>query len=325
MRPADPLVSVVCPMYREEATIEQFHGRLVDALAKVEPPVRYQVVYVDDGSDDRSADKIEHLCHQDERIQLVKLARNFGHQLAITAGLDHATGDATVIIDTDLQDPPELIGDLIAQWREGSDVVDAERIRRHGESRALLFMVRRFYRLVQRLSETPMPENVGDFRLIDRVVREVFVSMREENRYIRGMFPWIGFSRGSISYERDVRFAGRSNYRLGRRFRLALDAVTSFSERPLTLAAAFGAFVTLLALALAIWIVVSKVLDPDRVLAGYGSLMVVVLFLGGVQLLSLGLIGSYLGRVYRESKARPLYVVRSRTNIERELPKEPTR
>ena len=316
MRPTDPLVSVVCPMFREEATVEQFHARLAAALEGVSPPVRYEAIYVDDGSDDASAEKVRGLSRDDDRVKLVQLSRNFGHQLAITSGLDHATGDAAVVIDTDLQDPPEVIPELIAHWRVGYDVVDGQRTVRPGEPRTMLFLIGWFYRILGWLSETPLRSEVGDFRLIDREVREVFVSMREENRYIRGMIPWIGFRNTAVPYERDVRYAGQSNYRFLRRVRLAFDAVTSFSERPLNLASALGGMITVLALGLALWVVVGTVLDPGRGVPGYRSLMVVVLFMGGVQLLSIGLVGAYLGRVYRESKGRPLYVVCSRVNIE---------
>lgn len=302
-------------MYREEATIEQFHARLAAALESVTPPVRYEAIYVDDGSDDASVEKVRALGERDERVKLVELSRNFGHQLAITSGLDHATGDATVVIDTDLQDPPEVIPKLIAQWRDGYDVVDGQRTHRPGEPKLMLFLIGWFYRILGWLSETPLRSEVGDFRLIDRQVREVFVSMREENRYIRGMVPWIGFRNTAVPYERDARYAGESNYRFTRRVRLAFDAVTSFSERPLNLASGLGATITLVALLLAVWVIVRTILEPGRTVAGYGSLMVAVLFMGGVQLLSLGLLGAYLGRIYRESKNRPLYVVRSLVNF----------
>lgn len=303
-------------MYREEATIEQFHGRLASALESITPPVRFEAIYVDDGSDDASAEKVRAMGAGDDRVKLVELSRNFGHQLAITSGLDHATGDATVVIDTDLQDPPEVIPEMVAKWREGFDVVDGQRTQRPGEPKVMLFLIGWFYRILGWLSETPLRSEVGDFRLIDRKVREVFVSMREENRYIRGMVPWIGFRNAVVEYQRDVRYAGESNYRFVRRVRLAFDAVTSFSERPLNIASALGATITLVALLMALWIIIRTVLDPGRSVAGYGSLMVVVLFMGGVQLLSLGLVGAYLGRVYRESKGRPLYVVRSLVNFE---------
>ncbi len=315
-RPPDPLISVVCPMFREEATIGEFHSRLIAALDSIEPAVRFELIYVDDGSDDGSVSLVRKFCADDKRVKLVELARNFGHQLAITSGIDHASGDATVIIDTDLQDPPEMIPAMVSLWRDGNDVVDGQRTKRAGESRLMLFLIKCFYRLLGRLSDTPLPTEVGDFRLIDRDVRRIFVTMREENRYIRGMIPWIGFSRGVVPYERDSRFAGASNYRFVRRVRLAFDAIASFSERPLQIASGIGVIFTLMALALAAWIVISKLLHPETVLAGYGSLMVVVLFLGGVQLLGLGLVGAYVGRLYREVKGRPLYVVRTRVNLD---------
>jgi dolichol-phosphate mannosyltransferase len=303
-------------MFREEATIETFHGRLVAALDSISPPIAYEAIYVDDGSDDSTVELIKAICESDPRVKLVALSRNFGHQLAITSGLDHASGDAAITIDTDLQDPPEVIPAMVEQWRAGFEVVDGERSARAGESRTLMFAVRQFYGLLERLSDTPLPSQVADFRLIDRDVLDVFNSMREENRYVRGMIPWVGFKRTTVQYERDRRYAGDSNYRLGRRIRLAFDAITSFSERPLQIASTIGLFVTLFALILAGWIVIRTLTIPDAGLTGYASIIVSVLFVGGIQLLGLGLIGSYMGRIYREVKARPLYVVRSRVNLD---------
>jgi glycosyltransferase involved in cell wall biosynthesis len=287
-RRPDPLISVVSPVYREEATLRELHLRV--------------------------------LCAVDPHVKVVELSRNFGHQLAITSGLDHAAGDAVIVIDSDLQDPPEVIAEMVARWREGYDVVYGVRRRRNGEGRVKLMTAKWFYRLLDRISETPLPLDAGDFRLLDRQVLDVLAGMREGSRYIRGLVSWIGFDQTAVHYERDARRAGKTNYSLGKMLRLAVDAVTSFSERPLRVAFALGTLVTVVSLALAAWIVVAKLVDPDASLPGYASIMLVVLFFGGVQLLCLGLLGEYVGRIYRETKQRPLYVVRERVNFDESAP-----
>jgi polyisoprenyl-phosphate glycosyltransferase len=315
-RPAEPLISLVCPVFREEATIGEFYRRATDARGAIDPPVRHELVFVNDGSDDASGDILREMCAKDPRVKLVELSRNFGHQLAITSGVDHAAGDAIVLIDTDLQDPPAIIGVMVERWREGWDVVYGRRTAREGEPRLKLLAVRVFYRLMSRPSETELPEDVGDFRLMDRHVCDELRGMREDNRYLRGLVAWLGFQQTAVSFARDGRFAGDSNYRLARRLRLAFDGLTSFSERPLRFASGLGLVTTLVALVLATYVAVTKIVDPSRSTEGYASLMIVVLLLGGIQLLGIGLIGEYLGRTYRESKRRPLYIVRDRVNFE---------
>jgi dolichol-phosphate mannosyltransferase len=315
-RPADPLLSVVCPVYREEAGIGEFHRRLSTALDAIEPAIRWEVIFVNDGSDDRSGDVLRDICATDRRLKMVDLSRNFGHQLAITSGLDHAAGDAVAVIDSDLQDPPEVIGEMVNAWREGHDVVYGQRTVRAGEPRWRLLSIRMFYRLINRLADTPLPLDTGDFRLMDRQVLDVLRSMREENRYIRGLVSWIGFNQTAVVYDRDPRHAGVTNYSPIKLVKLAANGITAFSERPLRLASGLGAIVTLISLLAAVWIIVAKIVDPSQSIAGYASMMVMILFFGGVQLLCLGLMGEYIGRIYRESKNRPLYVVRDRVNME---------
>ena len=315
-RPARPLISVVCPVFREVQTIKEFYRRVTEVLESITPNVRHELVFVNDGSDDGSGEELRAICSIDDRAKLVDLSRNFGHQLAITSGIDHATGDAVVLMDSDLQDPPEVIPEMVERWRSGYDVVYGVRSRRDGEKRLMLAASALFYRLINRLSDTNLPLDTGDFRLMDRAVADVLRSMREENRYIRGLVSWIGYSQTSVPYARDARFAGESKYGLMRRVRFGFDGLTSFSERPLRFASAVGAVIVVIAMTLAAYIVVAKVVDPSRSIEGYASIMVAVLFLGGVQLLCVGLLGEYVGRIYRESKDRPLYVVRDRVNLD---------
>jgi dolichol-phosphate mannosyltransferase len=309
VRPDLPLISVVAPVYNEEGGITQFYERVEGVLAALVPAVDYELVFVNDGSSDGSADVLRGLLARDQHVRLLDLSRNFGHQKAITAGLDHARGDAVVVIDSDLQDPPEVIAQMVLEWRGGADVVYGVRTRRNNESRFKLVTASLFYRFLNWLSDTPLPLDAGDFRLIDRRVVEVLRTLREENRYLRGMVAWAGFRQTAVAYERDARIAGKTHYSLPKMVRLAVDAVTSFSEKPLRAAWLLGVFLTCATFVLAAAIVVAKLVDPSRSISGYASLMVVILFLGGVQLFTIGLLGEYVGRIYRESKERPLYVV----------------
>lgn len=314
-RPDDALVSVVCPVYREEATIREFHRRATEAMEAITPAVRHELIYVNDGSDDASGEILREICAADPRAKLVDLSRNFGHQLAITAGIDHAGGDAVATIDTDLQDPPEVIGEMVARWREGWDVVYGQRHVRPGEPRLRLFAIRAFYRVLNRLSDIQLPVDTGDFRLMDRRVRDQLASMQEENRYLRGLVAWVGFDQTAVIYERDERFAGESNYGFTKLARLGFDGLTSFSERPLRFASGIGLLVTAASVLIALYIIIAKIVDPSQAIQGYASLIVAVLFFGGLQLLALGLLGEYVGRTYRESKQRPLYVVGDSMNL----------
>jgi polyisoprenyl-phosphate glycosyltransferase len=314
-RPDLPLISVVCPVYREEHGIDEFRRRLVAAMESIEPAARFEVIFVNDGSDDRSGEILRELCAADERLKLIDFSRNFGHQLAITAGMDAANGDACVVIDSDLQDPPEVIPRMVQAWREGGEVVYGQRSIRAGEPRLRLWAIKVFYRGINKLVDRPLPVDTGDFRLVDRTVLEVLQEMREENRYVRGLVSWVGFNQVAVRYDRDPRFAGTTNYPFTKLLKLAADGVTSFSERPLRLASGLGAMATVIGICLALWVIVSKLADPHKTFAGYASIMVAILFFGGVQLLCVGVLGEYVGRTYRESKGRPLYVVRERLNL----------
>jgi len=303
------LVSIVSPVYQEEAGIEEFHRRLVASMEGIDDDLAFEVVYVNDGSKDRSLDLLEKIAADDDRVRVVDLSRNFGHQVALSAGVDHARGDAVVVIDSDLQDPPEVIPEMIQRWRDGFKVVYGVRTSRAGETRFKLLTSKIYYGLMDRISEVPLPRQAGDFRLLDRKVVDVLDQMPERNRYVRGMVAWVGFPQCAVEYERDARFAGSTNYTLGRMVRLALDGLTSFSDRPLRLATQLGVIVMALSFAVAAWTIVASLFDLGTSSRGWSSLMAVVLLLGGVQLLCIGVLGEYVGRVYRETKGRPLYVV----------------
>ena len=307
----DSLVSVVVPVFDERDTVGEMYQRLA-AVFDVLEGVSGQFVFVDDGSSDDTLELLRALAAGDGRVRVVGLSRNFGHQAAITAGLDHAAGDAVVLIDGDLQDPPEVIPAMIERWRAGADVVYGARSVRHGESLFKRASAKLFYRVVGRLSDTPLPFDAGDFRLLDRAVADVLRDMREEARYLRGMVAWAGFRQEAVPYERDERYAGETKYSMGKMVKLALDGVTSFSSRPLVLAAQLGATITVGAFIYLVWIVANRLTDPHSVVAGWTSVLVAILFLGGVQLLSIGILGVYVGRVFSASKERPLYVVRTR-------------
>jgi len=304
----DIQLCVVSPVYCEQDCIETFYERLVAVLEPLDG-IAFELLFVDDGSTDGSLDLLRKIGQQDKRVRVLALSRNFGHQLAITCGMDSARGDVVVVMDSDLQDPPEVIPRMLDQWRAGSKVVYGVRSSREGESRVKLATARAFYRLLNRLSDVPLPLDAGDFRLLDRQVIDVLAELREENRYIRGLVSWVGFPQSAVVYMRDVRHAGRTKYSLPKMMKLATDGITSFSQRPLRLAFTVGSVITIIAALLAAYIVVAKLAEPASSLPGFASLMCVVLFLGGFQLLFLGLLGEYVGRIFGETKRRPLYIV----------------
>jgi dolichol-phosphate mannosyltransferase len=304
-----PLVSLVAPVYCEEELIEEFYRRAKAAMAGLAPKYDHEIVLVNDGSTDRTLEILKALAERDPHLRVASLSRNFGHQLAITAGIDLAAGDAVVIIDSDLQDPPEVVPQMIAKWEEGFKVVYGVRSHRQGESRFKLATASLFYRLMQGLSDTPIPLDAGDFRLVDRAVVEVIKQMREEHRYMRGMMAWAGFRQFGLLYQRDRRYAGQTKYTVAKMVRLAVNAILSFSAKPLYLAGYFGVLVTFVSLLLLAWIVIGKLINPAGSALGWSSLIAVVLFLGGVQLMSIGILGQYVGRLFEQSKQRPLYIV----------------
>ena len=306
------LLSVVVPVYGSEEILPETHRRLSAALAALGPELDHEIVFVNDGGPDDALGALRKIAAGDPRVRVIALSRNFGHQVAITAGLDTARGDAAGIIDDDLQDPPEAIADMVAKWREGYQVVHGVRTERKGESALKRWSASAFYRLMQWLSDTPLPLDSGDFRLIARSVVDALVQMREETRYVRGMVAWAGFRHCEVSYVRDARYSGTGNYNLRRLMRLALDGALSFSVRPLQLMTQFGMLVTVLATLAGVWVVVSRIFNLGMTVPGWSAIMVAVLFMGGVQLISIGVLGAYLGRVFTEAKHRPLYLVAER-------------
>ena len=300
-----PLLSVVIPVYNEQAVLPEMYRRLTEVLEGMEES--YEILLVNDGSRDRSLEIMIRLRKRDPRVSLVNLARNFGHQLAVTAGLDHARGQAVVIIDADLQDPPEVIPQMVALWREGYDVVYGQRQARAGESLFKKVSAAAFYRFLRRMTSVDIPVDTGDFRLISRRVVDAMGRLGEHHRFLRGMIAWLGFRQVALKYERAPRFAGQTKYPLRKMLRFAADATVSFSFLPLRAATALGFVVAAACLVYAGYAVWARLFAGVTV-SGWTSLMVAVLFLGAVQLLSLGIIGEYLGRVYEEVKGRPLYV-----------------
>jgi dolichol-phosphate mannosyltransferase len=307
MKTKQPVISVVVPCYNEEAVIAETHRQLREILQSL-PGAGYEIIYVDDGSKDRTVEILQALYQHDAHVRVVTLSRNFGHQIAVTAGIDHATGDAVVLIDADLQDDPVVIKLMVEQWHNGYDVAYGMRTERAGESAFKLYSAKVFYRLLNRLADIPIPKDTGDFRLMDRKVIEVLKSMPERDRFVRGMVSWIGFKQISIPYQRAPRFAGETKYPLLRMLRLAGDGILSFSIAPLRLATWMGFLTSGLAL-LGILYALSMRVFTNIWVPGWTALMIAVLFLGGIQLICLGLIGEYVGRTYNESKNRPLYVV----------------
>jgi dolichol-phosphate mannosyltransferase len=303
------LVSVVAPIYNEDALIDEFYARVCAAMEDLP----FELVLVDDGSTDGSQMALERLASADPRVRVVFLSRNFGHQTALTAGLDHAQGDAVVMLDADLQDPPELIATMLDRWRAGCDVVYAVREQRDGESRFKLSTARWFYKLFDKLAQVELQHNSGDFRLLDRRALDALLSMRERNRFLRGMTVWVGYTQAAVPYRRDPRHAGETKYTLSKMLRFSLDAISSFSHRPLQLATFLGFMISTLAFIAIPVVVVLRLLGSY--LPGFGALTIVVLLLGGIELIAIGIIGEYVGRIYDEVKGRPLYLIRARRNM----------
>jgi dolichol-phosphate mannosyltransferase len=299
------LISVVAPIHNEAETIAELHRRLTSVLTELGD---YEIVLVDDGSLDRSWEHMLALAPGDPHLRLVRLSRNFGHQAALTAGLEAARGDAVVLIDADLQDPPELIPLLVAKWREGFDVVYGLRTRREGETLFKRSTASVFYRLLRGMTRIEIPADAGDFRLLSRRAVDALARMPERARFLRGMTSWLGFPQAGVQYERDARFAGKTKYPTRRMISFALDAVTSFSTTPIRIVTGLGFVLVAFCVVVLGWTVYIK-LFTDTAVAGWTSLLIVVLLLGGMQLVSLGIIGQYVGRIFEEAKQRPLFVV----------------
>jgi glycosyltransferase involved in cell wall biosynthesis len=302
------LLSVVVPVYNEEQVLNEFHRRLASVLDKL--PANSEIIYVNDGGLDNTLNIIEGLRDQDPRVALVDLSRNYGKDVALTAGLDHSKGEAVVVIDADLQDPPELILEMVAAWKDGYEMVYAKRIVRQGESFLKKATANIFYRLIQYFSRVKIPKDTGDFRLLSRRAVNALLQMRERNRFMKGMFAWIGYSQKAIYYRRDPRYAGKTKWSYWRLWNFALDGLTSFTIAPLKISTYLGLTIAFGAFVYSVYIIIKTLLFGEPV-RGYPSLMVVILFLGGIQLIGIGIIGEYLGRMFDETKQRPLYLTKS--------------
>ncbi len=312
-----PTISVVAPVFNEEAILPEFYRRMRAVLDATGDS--WELILVNDGSSDRSAEIMAALHTQDSHVKVLDFSRNFGHQLAITAGIDYATGDAVVVIDADLQDPPEVIPELIAKWREGYEVVYAVRAERQGETWFKEFTAKAFYRVIHQVTDINIPMDAGDFRLMDRGAVDALKRMRERHRFMRGMSVWVGFKQTGVSYVRAERYAGETKYPLNKMLRFALDGITSFSYFPLQLATYAGFIIAGIAVLGIIATIILR-LTGSQAFYGQATTLVSVLFLGGVQLISLGIIGEYLGRIYDEVKGRPLYIVRDALGFEKRPP-----
>jgi dolichol-phosphate mannosyltransferase len=312
------IVTLIVPVYCEEEVIEECYKRIKSVMDSL-TNYGYELIFINDGSTDNTLNILKNIVAQDKRVKIINFSRNFGHQIAITAGLDKAGGDAAIIIDADLQDPPELIPEMIKKWEEGYKIVYARRVTRKGERKFKLWSASIFYWVLKKLTDVKIPLNTGDFRLIDkRVVRELR-KIKEKNRFVRGLSSWVGFQQVGIEYEREKRFAGKTKYPLKKMISFALDGILSFSQKPLKIALNIGFISILLGIVMIIYVFIGKIFFPAITMPGWASILIAVVFFGGVQLFTIGIIGEYIGRIYDETKNRPLYIIEDEVNFEKEI------
>ncbi len=306
IKPDRELLSIVVPVFNEQEVILDFHKRVKNVVSGLN--FDYEIIYINDGSTDETNSILNNLHLHEKNISLLELSRNFGKEIALTAGLDHTQGDAVIIIDADLQDPPELIPELIKNWKQGFDIVYAKRRKRHGESFLKKITAYFFYRLIRKTSKINIPEDTGDFRLLSKRAVNAVTKMREQHRFMKGLFAWIGFPQKYVFYDRAPRAAGKTTWGYWKLWNFALEGITSFTTIPLRLSTYFGFLTAFGALIYGIYIIIKTLLYGDPA-PGYPSLAVIILFLGGIQLIAIGIIGEYLGRIFNETKARPLYFI----------------
>lgn len=311
--PSATLLSVIVPCFNEEEVIEHTHGRLEAALRAITPD--FEIIYVDDGSKDGTAALLRDIQAGSDKVRIIRLSRNFGHQVAVTAGVEYAVGDAVVLIDADLQDPPEVIAEMVEKWREGYHVVYGTRAERPGETKFKLWTAHAFYRLINSLSEVPIPLDTGDFRLMDRSVVDALARMRERHRLLRAMTSWVGFRQFALPYRRAERFAGTSKYPLRKMLTLAIDGIISFSAVPLKLVTTVGLAFSALSVIGIIYALIVR-LTTDNWVQGWTLIFITMLMIGGLQFIFLGVIGEYIGRIYSEAKNRPLFLVMEELGFE---------
>ena len=305
--------SVVVPVFNEEEVINETYKRLTEVMQSTGES--YEIIFVNDGSRDKTALMAREICNKDSNVKLIDFSRNFGHQTAITAGMDYACGDAVVVIDADLQDPPEVILEMLKKWREGYEIVYGQRIKREGETAFKKFTAKVFYRFLRSMTDVDIPVDTGDFRLIDRKVCNAMKQISERNRYVRGIVSWLGFKSAPVEFERKKRFAGTTKYPLKKMLKFASDAIMSFSYKPLKIATFFGGFVSIASFVTLLVMIILKLCGVGEYVDGWTSLAVISLFLNGIVLMILGIIGEYIGRIYDEAKDRPLYVIREVVNF----------
>lgn len=313
------LLSIVVPVYNEQEVIDETYKRLTAVFKEYFMDIEY--IFINDGSRDNTYTKLSEIASKNSGVRVINFARNFGHQIAITAGMDYAKGDAIVIIDADLQDPPEVILDMVKKWQEGYEVVYGKRLKREGETFFKKFTAKMFYRFLDSMTDVKLPVDVGDFRLIDRKVCDAMKMLPERSRYVRGLVSWVGFKQSSVEYKRDKRFAGETKYPLKKMIKLAGDGIFSFSYKPLKLATFAGMFVSALSFLYLVIVLIQKFVKND-VASGWASSMAVSLFFNGVMLIVIGIMGEYVGRIYEEVKARPLYIVGELKGFEEDNKKE---
>ena len=307
-------ISVIVPMYYEEKIVSECYNRLTSVLKNIEN-YEYEIIFINDGSKDKTLEMLIELSKNDSNVKVISFSRNFGHQAAVTAGLQYVTGDAIVIIDSDLQDPPELIPDMLKLWEDGNDVIYGKRQKRRGESAFKLLTAKLFYKTLNALSETEIPRDTGDFRLVDRRVVDTVNMFPEHNKFLRGLFSWVGYKQIPYEYERKERFAGKTKYPLNKMLKLAGDGILSFSTKPLKLVGLLGICSIIVSILILVYSVLSFVFKWNNLTAGWTSIMVTVTFFAGIQLLSIWIMSEYLARIYDESRGRPQYIIDKMYNI----------
>ena len=307
-------ISIVIPMYYEEEVAEECYQRISNTLKKLDN-YDYELIFINDGSQDKTQEILENIAKQDKKAKIITFSRNFGHQCAVTAGIKYVTGDCVVIIDADLQDPPEVIPEMLKLWEQGNEVIYGKRKSRKGESKFKLLSAKMFYRTLDALSDVKIPMDTGDFRLVDRKVIDVINSMPEHNKFLRGLFSWVGFKQIPYEYERQERYAGKTKYPLKKMLKLASDGIISFSTKPLKLVGYLGIITIVISIALLIYTLISYIFSLNNLTAGWTSIMVAITLFSGVQLVSIWLISEYIARIYDETKNRPQYIIRDTINI----------
>ncbi len=309
-------ISCIIPMYYEEEVAEECYKRVARVLEDLEKTYDYEIIFINDGSQDKTLEILKNIANENKKVKVVSFSKNFGHQAAVTCGLKYATGDAILIMDADLQDPPELLPEMLKHWENGAEVIYGKRKKRKGESPFKLLTAKMFYSTLNKLTDVEIPKNTGDFRLVDKKVVDVINSLPEHNKFLRGLFSWVGFEQYAYEYDRQERFAGKTKYPLKKMLKLAKDGIFSFSTKPLKIVGGLGIISVILSIAILIYAILSFAFKWNNLTAGWTSMMCTMTFLGGMILISLWMIGEYIGRIYDEAKGRPQYIVNETINID---------